>query len=53
MESLTDKEPPKIKGLEHGGIEKLEQLILDMLQLLRRKSSLETQTRPKAVGKPV
>jgi hypothetical protein len=29
---VTDKEPLKIKGLEHGGIEKVEQLFLDMLQ---------------------
>jgi hypothetical protein len=50
---VINKEPLRIKELDHAGIEKVEQLFLDMLQLPRRKSSLESRTRPKAVGKPV
>ena len=43
----------KINEFERAGIEKVEQLFLDVLQLPRRKSSFESRTRPKAVGKPV
>jgi hypothetical protein len=46
-------EPLRIKELDHAGIEKVEQPFLAMLQLPRRKSTLESRTRPKAVGKPV
>jgi hypothetical protein len=41
---VINKEPLRIKELDHAGIEKVDQLFLDMLQLPRRKSSFESRT---------